>query len=150
MKLISKKKKKGYGSIEPEGFDDTFTLRPTASGESFSDVNNTAKPLSPDPQGLNDANNTVAVVPLSPDPQVVYKLARPPESCLIQLNGCCNFDTSRKVCLYVDSVSMYYRMEAYDGVFQSYFVNTTATNYFAFCQATTAWVDQFTLEVAGE
>ena len=89
-------------------------------------------------------------MPLSPDPQVIYKLVwANSQSCLIQLNGCCNIDSVRNVCLYVDSVSMFYRME-YNGAFQSYFVSTTATNYFAFCQATNSWADQFTLEVAGE
>jgi hypothetical protein len=132
------------------GFDDVFTLRPAAS---------------PGGEGFNDSNSTVtvAVVPLSPDQQVIYKLVYGSQSCLIQLNGCCNIDSRRKVCLYVDSVSVFYRMEVDGGgsfQFQSYFVNTTATNYFAFCQAndtaqatsspTTAWADAFTLEVAGE
>jgi len=140
--------------IASSDFDDTFTLRPAASGESFSDVNNTAKPLSPAPQGLNDANNTVAVVPLSPDPQVIYKLySSNYESCLIQLNGCCNIDSYRKVCLYMDSVSMYYRSEwsGVPGSFQSYFVNTTATNHYeALCEATGKWIEHYFLEVAGE
>jgi hypothetical protein len=121
-------------------FDDTFTLRPAASGERFDDVNST-------------------VVPLSPNPQVVYKLAwNGFFTCLIQLNGCCIVDTDRKVCLEADSVTMFYRIEdTRYGDLQSYFVSTDATNYFGFCQAAWprpaangTWRDTLTLEVIEE
>ncbi len=101
-------------------FDDTLTLRPASNGEAFDDVNITVVPLSPDCLRLRIRRSSTSWC------GVESGLAAQPGdtlSCLsIQL---------------IASGAASYRIEAPYGNLrvQSYFVTTTATNYFGFCQA---------------